>query len=587
MKLLLTTAWQNRRYRQLASLVILTMVLLTIASQLEIFTLGLITQKKSTFEGYGLLAPVATFFDETLGLSGNPFHLALLLLSVATVKAIVLFIYRYSARLAAIHVSADLRLRYFEHIQAMPMAFYQSHNIGTLSSRAVGDAASIADALNACLVNYLQTPFTVFSTLLLCFFLSWKLSLIIFLGFPLLVYPILFLAQRVRRISKQILSNQEHFASVLIDYLAGIQTVKVFAMEQFSLDKYRQHNRQMAALERKSARYDLSSRPIIHTLGMFFLALALLSGLYLLEMEVSQVIVFCGLLYVFYEPIKKFAEENSHIQRGVAAAERMCEVLEQRSHLCDAPDAVPLTSFHRNIELRDVWFRYADDWVLRGVNLTIEKGSMVALVGPTGSGKSTLAQLLPRLYDIERGTISIDGLPLAAYQQRSLRELIGFVPQRPFLFLDTVGANIAFGRPYTPAAIVDAARRAHAHDFITQLPQGYDTLLIDAGGNLSGGQQQRLAIARALIKEAPILVLDEATSSLDAASEQHIKLALRELRGQITQIIIAHRLSTIEDADKIAYMQDGTILDVGTREELLDRCPPFKAMWDIAHRTVA
>ena len=282
------------------------------------------------------------------------------------------------------------------------MKFYQKHNIGSLSSRAVGDASLIAEALNACLVNYLQTPFTVLSTLVLCFLTSWQLSLIIFFGFPLIIYPIIFLARRVKRISKQIQKNQETFASVLIDFLAGIQTVKVFAMEDFSLKKYREHNNKMAALEQKSARYDLSSRPIVHTIGMFFLATALLYGLYVLQMNVSEVLVYCGLLYVFYEPIKKFAEENSHIQRGIAAAERMQEVIGLQPHIQDSKGAIILDTLSEAIEFENVWFSYESKWVLKGVSFTVRKGETVALVGPTGSGKSTIVQLLPRLYDIQK-----------------------------------------------------------------------------------------------------------------------------------------------------------------------------------------
>lgn len=630
---LIGTAWRNKIYRALVFIIVFSMIAQTIASQLEIFTLGFMTKKGT--DAFILFAPekegklnqqdfitieerderwkeitgsvdgtltqqeanqfisqkrdfsifetFANVLDAQLNLTGNPLRLALLIIIVAVIKAISLFIHRYSTRFGAISISADLRQRYFEHIQSLPMEFYQKYNIATLSSRVVSDAATIAEAVNACMVNYLQTPFTIVSTLALCFATSWQLSLIIFFGFPLIVYPIIYLAQRVRRISKQLLSNQERFATVLLDYLAGIQTVKVFAMEDFSMRKYRDQNNQMMALERKSARYDLSSRPIIHTIAMFFLATALLYGLYVLNMSVSEALVYCGLLYVFYEPIKKFAEENSHIQRGLAAADRMFEVLEQQPLIRDSASAHPATSFEKEIEFKNVWFRYGEgDWVLKNLNFTIKKGEMVALVGSTGAGKSTIAQLLPRLYDVTQGEILLDGHPLQYYQQKSLRELMGFVPQKPFLFLDTIAANISFGRPYSDDEVKEAARKAHASHFIENLADAYNTMLIDAGGNLSGGQQQRLAIARALIKKAPILILDEATSSLDSISEKHIKQALHELHGEITQIVIAHRLSTIEDADKIIFLENGVILDMGTRLELIERCPQFRIMWETA-----
>jgi putative ABC transport system ATP-binding protein len=343
--------------------------------------------------------------------------------------------------------------------------------------------------------------------------------------------------------------------------------------------KYREQNKRMAALEQRSARYDVSSRPIVHTIGMLFLATALIYGIYVLQMTVSEVLVFCGFLYVFYEPIKKFAEENCHIQRGIAAAERMFEVIELKPHVQDQVDAIDLNNFHHTIEFKNVWFRYDEEWVLKGVNFTIRKGETVAIVGPTGAGKSTIVQLLPRLYEVQEGEILIDGQPLKAYTQKSLRENIAFVPQKPFLFLDTVAENIAFGRPFSRDQVHAAAKKAHADEFIKELSKGYDTELAEAGRNLSGGQQQRLAIARALVKEAPILVMDEATSSLDSLSENHIKTAVKQLRGSMTQIIIAHRLSTIEDADRIIYLEKGVKIAEGSKEELLKTCASFAQMW--------
>lgn len=631
MKLLFRTALKNTKHRWMVFLVILTMCLLTFASQLEIFTLGVITKKGPDF--FELFAPIQNgtlkkvevitrkdiadrwelidtsgqgyistagavaylnkwknkdFIDEVINrlnevfpISDNLQNLALMVVIIALFKASMLFAHRFNTRVIAIRVSRDLRQEYFEHIQSLPMDFYQKYNIGSLSSRVVGDAALISEAINACLVNYLQTPFTVLTTLVLCFLTSWKLSMIIFLGLPCILLPILFLAKRVKRISKQIQQNQERFSSVLIDFLAGIQTVKVFAMEDFSLKKYREQNHRMAALEKKSARYDLSTRPIVHTIGMFFLATALMYGLYVLRMNVSEILFYCGLLYVFYEPIKKFAEENSHIQRGVSAAERMYEVMQLKPHIEDQKDAVALDGLKNEIEFDNVWFRYADEWVLRGMSFTVPRGKTVAIVGPTGAGKSTIVQLLPRLYDIQQGEIRIDGKPIAAFTQRSLRDNIAFVPQKPFLFLDTVAANIAFGRGFSNEQIRCAAKKAHAEEFICNLPQGYDTELAEAGKNLSGGQQQRLAIARALVKNAPILVMDEATSSLDPVSENHIKTAIHQLRGEVTQIIIAHRLSTIEDADKIIYMEKGQKIAEGTKDELLASCPGFRLMWQM------
>jgi ABC-type multidrug transport system fused ATPase/permease subunit len=225
--------------------------------------------------------------------------------------------------------------------------------------------------------------------------------------------------------------------------------------------------------------------------------------------------------------------------------------------------------------------------VLKDVSFSVTQGEVLAIVGATGSGKSTLVQLLPRLYEVQKGEIRIDGIPINALTQKSLRDQIAFVPQKPFLFFDTVAANIAFGRNFSRDEIVDAAKKAHAHEFIEKLPLSYDTLLAEMGKTLSGGQQQRLAIARALVKKAPILIMDEATSSLDALSEQKIKQAILGLQGQVTQILIAHRLSTIEHADHIIFIDQGKKIGDGTLSHLLETCPPFRHLWEVYHRTTS
>ena len=506
--------------------------------------------------------------------------LVCLLAGVALFKALMLFVSRYTTQLLSIRVTRDLREQFFEHIQTLPMSFYQEQNLGSLSSRAVGDAGQIAASLNSCLTNYLQTPFTILSSLILCFYLSWTLSMIIFLGLPLVVLPAIYLTRQVKRITRQLQKNQERFSSVLLDFLAGIQTVKIFAMEAFSLKKYKEQNDQMALLESKSAKYGLLTRPVLHLVATSCLSVVVLFGLYTLHMTVGQLLMFCGLLHLFYEPVKKFAEENANIQKGVVAAERMFEVLHIRPQLQDSVQAIDLQSFEGAIEFDRVYFKYNDEWVLKDFSFRVKKGEIVALVGATGAGKSTIVQLLPRLYDVQQGEIRIDGLPLSAYTQKSLREQIAFVPQKPFLFYDTIAENIAFGRSFSREQIEDAAIRAYAHEFIIDQPKGYDTLLAEMGKGLSGGQQQRLAIARALVKKAPILVLDEATSSLDALSEQRIKLAIARLQGEATQILIAHRLSTIEHADRIIFLEKGRKIAEGTKEELLVSCLPFRAMWN-------
>ncbi|MCX6990784.1 MAG: ABC transporter ATP-binding protein [Chlamydiae bacterium] len=598
MRLLLQAALRTRKHLLLLIITFGTLILLTIGSQLEMFALGVLSNNGSDF--FSLFSTKGTeLSQQASGISmqdiqqkwvllenedglitkqtasaylatqkeTNPLNwvlhevrqkfdfsssmvaLVFILVGVAMFKAVWLLASRYATQLLSIRISRDLRLQYFEHIQSLPMSFYQQYNIGSLSSRVVGDAGQIAVSINSWLTNYLQTPFTIVTCLSVCFYLSWKLSLVVFIGTPLIIIPITILARRVKKVSRQLQSNQERFASVLIDFLAGIQTVKIFAMESFSFQKYKEQNDRTAVLESKSAKYGLLTRPILHAVTTLCLAVVVLFGLYTVGLSVSQLLVFCGLLQLVYEPIKKFADENSNIQRGIVAAERMFEVLHMKPDIADKENAIQITEFNDCIEFDHVWFRYQEAWVLKDVSFTVKKGQTVAIVGPTGAGKSTIVQLIPRLHEVQKGEIRIDGKPIDAYTQRSLRELLAFVSQKPFLFYDTVTANISVGRDYSKETIESAAKRAHADEFISRLPKKYDSMLAEGGQNLSGGQQQRLAIARALVKNSPVLILDEATSSLDAMSENHIKMAVASLHGQVTQIIIAHRLSTIEHAD--------------------------------------
>lgn len=583
MRLLLKAALRNRHHLLLTIGTFFTLLSLTIATQFEMCSVGLManagnfTEKKGSNPLGWIVEKVFPNFD----LEKNLSLLIFLLIFVALFKAVSLFFARYMTQVLSIRVTRDLREQYFEHIQSLPLSFYQEQNLGSLSSRTVGDAGQIASSLNSCLTNYLQTPFQIFSTLIACFYLSWRLSMIIFLGLPLIVFPVIFLTRRVKRISKQLQKNQETFSSVLLDFFAGIQTVKMFAMEAFSLRKYKEQNDRMAHLESKSAKYGLLTRPLLHMVATSCLAVVILFGIYGLQMTIGELLMFCGLLHMFYEPVKKFAEENNNIQKGVVAAERMFEVLDLKPLIQDEDGAIELKGFEKSIEFDHVWFRYQDQWVLQDVSFSIGKGEVVALVGATGAGKSTIVQLLPRLYEVEKGEIRIDGVPIQSFTQKSLREQIAFVPQRPFLFFDTVGENIAFGRDFSDEEIHEAAKKAFAEEFILDLEKGYDTPLAEMGKSLSGGQQQRIAIARALVKKAPILILDEATSALDAISEQKIKKAIDELgKSCVTQIIIAHRLSTIEHADRIIYLEKGKKLAEGNLEELLESCPPFKMMWE-------
>lgn len=627
MKLLLKMAFRHGRHFLLLIVAFAFLIGVTLAAQVEMMSLGVITNTGSDFfalfsekgsadsvslpqveqqwkeiapDGGPITKPQAAQYLTVRG-SRNPLQkiissvrdrcnwmgnltvLAFVLIVVSVFRAVCVFGSSYARQLVVIRVGRDLRQNYFDHLQALPMRFYQKYNVGSLSCRAYEDAYQISEAIQAGMTTYVQTPFAVASSLLICFYISFQLSLVVFLAFPLIILPMVYLSKKVKQVSRRMLRNHEGVWSLLHQFLAGVFTIKLFSMERFSRERYAEKNREMARLEEKAARYGFLARPVMHMASTAMLAGIILYGLYIARLSVSEILVFCGMVYVMYEPIKRFNDENIKIQRGIAAAERMQEVLGIPTVDNEEGGRELLQELRDSIEFDRVSFRYGDQWVLRDVSFQVKKGEAVALVGPTGSGKSTLAQLLPRIYDVEEGEIRIDGKALATFQLQSLREKISFVPQKPFLFIDSIRDNIAVGREVSEEQLERAAQLAHAAEFIDKLPSRYETKLTsDMGGDLSGGQQQRLVIARALLKESPILILDEATSALDSVSEEQIKRAIADLRGEVTQLIIAHRFSTIEHVDRIIYLEGGRIVAQGTREELLKECPAFRRMWEMA-----
>jgi len=586
MLLLFKAAFRHSKHFAVLTVSVIFMLLLSLADLLEMFALAVLVNgtpiaasgPSSGFKA-DLITKVSSYFAQTFSLSSALEFTVAMVVFIALFKAVALFLSRYFSQVTAIRINRDLREGYFKHIQTLSMSFYSQYDVGVLSSRVVADSQQITLSLSSALTNYILVPFTISMSLSACFLVSWKLSLLIFLCLPLVIFPVRFLLRRVKKNSHKFFRNQEGFTSVLIDFLAGIHTIKTFVAESFSFKKYSEQNSEMARLEAKTAKYSLLIRPFLHMVTTVFLASVVFIGLYFFDMSVSELVLFCGALYVFYEPVKKFAEENAMIQKGVVAAERMFEVLGKEPEVQDASGALCLEGFTRDLEFKSVWFRYKKPWILKNLSFKVEKGKMLAVVGSTGAGKSTLAQLITRLYDPQKGDILIDGISLKAITQSSLRNQVAFVPQKPFFFIDTVASNIALGRNFSKEELVHAAKLAQAHDFIMELPNGYETVLEERGKNLSGGQMQRLAIARALVRKAPILILDEATSNLDSISERKIKLALEALQGQITQIVIAHRLTTIENADTILMLERGEVLAQGSHKELISSCPQFQEMW--------
>ncbi|EPP35034.1 ABC transporter family protein [Chlamydia ibidis] len=511
-------------------------------------------------------------------------YLSLFLLLVAVLKAVTLFFQRFLAQVVAIRVSCDLRKDYFQALQQLPMSFFHTYDMGNLSSRVINDSASIAQAVNSLMVNYVQAPITLILALTVCLSISWKFCVLVSIAFPILILPIIIIARKIKALAKRIQTNQDKFSSVLLDFLAGILTVKVFRTESFAFEKYCHQNNQIASLEEKSAAYGLLPRPLLHTIASLFFAFVVIIGLYKFHIPPEELIVFCGLLYLIYDPVKKFGDENTTIMKGCAAAERLYEVLSHPFLHKTQKNEKEFKGLRTSLEFRNVSFCYHDDqeYVLRNLNFTLKKGEAIGIVGPTGSGKTTITKLLPRLYNITDGDIFLDGVSISEYSIASLRDHIGCVLQNPFLFYDTIWNNLTCGQNVSETEVFHALRQAYAYDFVQKMPQGVHTLVQECGRNLSGGQQQRLTIARALLRKASILILDEATSSLDAISENYIKEIIGNLKGTCTQIIVAHKLSTLEHVDRVLYLEHGEIIAVGTKEELLANCPNFLRMWELS-----
>ncbi|AGR94600.1 ABC transporter, ATP-binding and membrane components [Chlamydia trachomatis RC-L2(s)/46] len=631
MKLLLKAILRHKKHLVLFGFSLLSILGLTITSQAEIFSLGLIAKTgPDTFllfgkqEGASLVKRKELSKDQlleqwdnivgegdTLSLpqanayiakhSGGSQSitkrlsaylsgcfdfsrlqcLALFLVVVAILKSTTLFFQRFLAQLIAIRVSCSLRKDYFLALQTLPMTFFHAYDMGNLSSRVIADSSMIALAINALMVNYIQAPITMTLALVVCLSISWKFCACVCLAFPIFILPIVIIAKKVKALAKRIQKSQDHSAAALLDFLLGILTVKVFRTEQFSFSKYCQKNDEIARLEERSAAYSLIPRPLLHTIASLFFALVIMIGLYHFHIPPEELVVFCGLLYLIYDPIKKFADENANIMRGCAAAERFYEVLDLAKQQSNVSEKLnEFQGLQHSIQFCNVSFGYVEDSpVLSDFNLVLKKGEAIGIVGPTGSGKSTIAKLLPRLYEVSHGELLIDSLPIQSYCKNSLRKHIGCVLQHPFLFYDTVWNNLTCGRTFLEEEVFHALKQAHAYEFVSKMPQGVHSLLEESGKNLSGGQQQRLTIARALLHNTSILLLDEATSALDAISENYVKEIVGQLKGRCTQIIIAHKLSTLEYVDRIVYLEQGKKIAEGTKEELLDSCPAFQRMW--------
>jgi subfamily B ATP-binding cassette protein MsbA len=471
-------------------------------------------------------------------------------------------------------IVTDTQHRLYAHLTGMELGFFHDSPTGNLISRFTVDINMMRAAVSNVLTGVGKDFLTLIFLVGVMFFQDWLLAAISFFIFPVAILPIVRLGKRIRKVTINTQEEMGQFTTLLEQTFQGARVVKAYGMEEYEKGRVRAIAERIFALVFKAARIRSLASPIMETLGGFAVALVVLYGGFRVidqSMDPGSFFSFITALLLAYEPMKRLANLNAALQEGLAGAQRLFELLDRAPVINDAADASPLNAAKGQVSLDGVRFAYVTGQpALDGVSLTAPAGKMTALVGPSGAGKSTILNLIPRFYDVDEGTISVDGTDIRACTIASLRKSLALVSQEIVLFDDTIRANIAYGRMGAEEdSIIAAAKGAAAHDFITELPAGYDTYVGERGVKLSGGQRQRLAIARAMLKDAPILLLDEATSSLDTESERQIQAALRRLTRDRTTLVIAHRLSTVIDADLIHVINNGRLEQSGTHDELL------------------
>lgn len=502
-------------------------------------------------------------------------RIALLLLAVFAIQAVFSFMHRLSLAYVGEKAVADIRLAVFSHLQSLSLRFYADRRTGEIVSRLTNDVSLLQSAMTENLVALLQQGVTLVGAAILLFVLNWRLTLVILLGIPIMSLTMVALGRRIRKASTQVQDALAEAANVLEETTAGIRIVKSFAREPYEIGRFGQRVQETFAAAMRRAKITAFLAPIIGFMAFFSITVTLWFGSFeVIEGRLTAGGLVAYLIYTLMvaTPVASLAGLYAQFQSALGASQRLFELLDTPPEIVDGDGKRPLPPVQGTVTFRDVHFEYTDALpVLRGVSFQARPGQIIALVGPSGAGKSTLINLIPRFYDTLSGQICIDGIDVRDVDVKSLREQIGIVPQETLLFSDTVAANIRYGRlEATMDEIVAAAKAANAHEFIVRdLPDGYETAVGERGVKLSGGQRQRVAIARAILKDPRILILDEATSSLDSESEALVQEALERLMARRTSFVIAHRLSTVVNADWVLVLEQGRVVEQGTHNELL------------------
>jgi subfamily B ATP-binding cassette protein MsbA len=501
----------------------------------------------------------------------------LVLLATYVIKGAGRFGQSYLMASVGERVIARIRGELYAHIQSMPLSFFASLHSAELMTRVVTDVNRLARLSSTVLVMAVRHVGTIVALIVVMFLREWVLALIAIAVFPVVGLAVRIIGRKLYKINRRAQQKIAELNVVLQESFTGTKIVKAFGRERLEQERFDQVNDRLLALALKDRRVDEMAEPIMEVLGALAIMGALWYGGYRVisgALTPGEFFSFTAAVILLYGPVRQLSRMANTVQQSIASVERVFEILDTPPAIVDAPDAHALAGFTDTIVFEGAGFRYpeSETWALQDISLTVRKGELVAFVGMSGAGKTTLMELLPRFHDVTAGRITLDGHDLRTVTVGSLRGLIGIVTQDTFLFHDSIEYNIAYGRPgATLAELERAARQAQAHDFIAALPEGYATPVGERGVKLSGGQAQRLAIARAFLKDPPILILDEATSDLDAESEFLVQQALSELMRGRTVLVIAHRLATVKHADRVVVVHGGRIAETGTHDELMAR----------------
>jgi subfamily B ATP-binding cassette protein MsbA len=499
--------------------------------------------------------------------------LPVIVLTIFVVKGVCSWCNTYFMAYVGQRVVAQFREHLYNHLQTLPVSFFDRIPTGVLMSRIINDVGVMQGAVTESVAGLLKETTSIVVLVGVIFYRDWQLAIVAMFVLPFAFLPVVKLGRKVRQISKR---NQEAMAQISVtlhETITGNRIVKAFGMEEHEKQRFARNNARYLNYILKSVRVRALSSPIMECLGGLGIVAVIWYGGYSVISGVStpgNFFSFLAAMIMLYEPVKKLSNMYNTIQLGMAAAERVYKLLDMEPEIADTPHAAELPSDIRSIEFRGVSFAYGDEPVLRNIDLAVSAGEIIALVGMSGAGKTTLVNLIPRFYDVTEGQILINGTDIRDVTLKSLRARIGLVTQQSILFNDTVYNNIAYGDiGKSEGEVIAAAKAANAYDFIMKMPEGFATKIGEQGARLSGGQRQRICIARALLKDAPILILDEATSSLDSDSELEVQRALENLMVGRTTFIIAHRLSTIKSADRIVALAEGRIVEEGRHDDLL------------------